>query len=179
MKIDDGLPSLVGDHTMLSDLAGQVAHGRVIGPVHPGHVPLVQVGQEHMITVKQSVEVDGDDGPCVQGPERGEVVGHVQQRLFAPSTAVIPSTLGTGRELGVEVGSLRLGQVSSAKDRVVILEVTFGSGRGVDRDVVVGDGMVLPAVRGRDRDGSIVPPPFEFGLAYAGSAIKSTRCDRS
>jgi hypothetical protein len=166
MKIDDGLPSLVGDHPMLGDLARQVAHRRIIGrTAHLGHVPLVQVGQQHVIPVKQGVQVDRDDSPCVQSPERREVIGHVQQGFLAPSTAVVPPALGTSGELGVEVGPLRLVQSGfGAKGGVKVLDIAFRARGRVDRDVVSVDRMVLARVRGRDRDGSVDSPPLEFGL---------------
>jgi hypothetical protein len=166
MKIDDGLPGLVGDHPVLGDLARQVAHRRIIGrTAHPGHVPLVQVGQKHVIPVEQGVQVDRDDSPCVQSPERREVIGHVQQGFLAPSTAVVPPALGTSGELGVEVGPLRLVQSGfGAKGGVKVLDIAFRARGRVDRDVVSVDRMVLARVRGRDRDGSVDSPPFEFGL---------------
>jgi hypothetical protein len=166
MKIDDGLPSLVGDHPMLGDLARQVAHRRIIGrTAHLGHVPLVQVGQQHVIPVKQGVQVDRDDSPCVQSPERREVIGHVQQGFLAPSTAVVPPALGTSGELGVEVGPLRLVQSGfGAKGGVKVLDIAFRARSRVDGDVVSVDRVVLAGVRGRDRDGSIDSPPFELGL---------------
>ena len=166
MQIDDGLPSLVGDRPVLGDLARQVAHRRVIRrTAHLGHVPLVQVGQKHMIPIEQGVQVDRDDGPCVQGPECGEVVGHVQQGFLAPSTAVVPPAFRTGGELGVEVGPLRLVQSGlGAKGGVKVLDVSFRARGRVDGDVVSVDRVVLAGVRGRDRDGSVDSPPFEFGL---------------
>lgn len=166
MKIDDGVPSLVGDHPVLRDLARQVAHRRIVRrPVHLGHVPLVQVGQKHVIPIKQGVQVDRDDSPCVQSPERREVVGHVQQGLLAPSTAVIPSAFRTSSELGVEVGPLRLVQSGfRTKGGVKVLDIAFRTRGRVDGDVVSVDRVVLARVRGRDRDGSVGSPPFEFGL---------------
>jgi len=120
-----------------------------------------------VITVKQGVEIDGDDGTSVQRPESREVVRHVQEGLLAPSTAVVPTAFRTSSQLSIQVGSLRLVQGRLGPESgVVVLDVSFRSWGSVDRDIVVSDRVVLPSVGRGNRNGSVDTPPFELSLKW-------------
>lgn len=84
-----------------------------------------------MVTREQAVEVDGDDLGRIDCSQCREVVRQVDHGLLAPPGRVVPSGLGTGRKVRVQLAASRLVQRRRrAKRRLIVFyEALYVSSR--------------------------------------------------